>query len=87
MSTREQPVDSELGRFYRLFPNEELARDLFNIVEGHRIDVRLRTAYPGIARDMGAIAAATLDRREPIGHGMSDAQAIVEGLILSLIHI
>ena len=87
MSTREQPVDSELGRFYRLFPNEELARDLFNIVEGHRIDVRLRTAYPGIARDMGAIAAATLDRREPIGHGMSDAQAIVEGLILHTIGI
>ncbi len=87
MSTREQPIDSELGRFYRLFPNEELARDLFNIVEGHRIDVRLRAAYPGIARDMVAIAEATLDRREPISHAMSDAQAIVEGLILHTIGV
>ncbi len=85
MST--QPVDSDLGRFYALFPNQDLARDLFNIVEGHRIDLRLRAAYPGIKRDMAAIAEATLDRRDGFSVGMSDAQAIVEGLILHTIGI
>lgn len=83
MST--QPVDSDLGRFYALFPNQDLARDLFNIVEGHRIDVRLRAVYPGIARDMVAISGATLERRAPITNAMSDAQAIVEGLVLHTI--
>lgn len=85
MST--QPVDSDLGRFYGLFPNQDLARDLFNIVEGHRIDVRLRAVYPGIARDMSAISAATLERRQPIEAGMGDAQAIVEGLVLHTIGV
>lgn len=85
MST--QPVDSDLGRFYALFPNQDLARDLFNIVEGHRIDLRLRAVYPGIKRDMVAIAAATLDRRDGFSVGMSDAQAIVEGLILHTIGV
>lgn len=81
MSTREQPVESDLGRFYGLFPQPDLARDLFNIVEGHRIDARLRAAYPGIRRDMKAIAAATLERREGISPGASEAQAVVEGLL------
>ena len=81
MSTREQPVENDLGRFYALFPQPDLARDLFNIVEGHRIDARLRAAYPGIRRDMQAIATATLERRGGIEPGASEAQAVVEGLL------
>jgi len=81
VSTREQPVENDLGRFYALFPQPDLARDLFNIVEGHRIDARLRAAYPGIRRDMQAIATATLERRGGIEPGASEAQAVVEGLL------
>ena len=81
MSTRAQPVENDLGRFYALFPQPDLARDLFNIVEGHRIDARLRAAYPGIRRDMQAIATATLERRGGIEPGASEAQAVVEGLL------
>ena len=81
MSTREVVIESDLGRFYGLFPQPDLARDLFNIVEGHRIDARLRAAYPGIKRDMAAIAAATVDRRGPIEPGASEARAVVEGLL------
>ncbi len=75
------PVESDLGRFYALFPRADLARDLFNIVEGHRIDARLRAAYPGIRREMSAIAAATLERRGGLEPGLSEAQAVVEGLL------
>ena len=79
--TTQQPVQSDLGRFYALFPQPDLARDLFNIVEGHRIDARLRAAYPGIRRDMYAIAAATMERRSGLTPGAGEAQAVVEGLL------
>jgi len=79
--TTQQPVQSDLGRFYALFPQPDLARDLFNLVEGHRIDARLRAAYPGIRRDMHAIATATLERRGGLTAGAGEAQAVVEGLL------
>ena len=79
--TTSQPVENDLGRFYALFPQPDLARDLFNIVEGHRIDARLRAAYPGIRRDMHAIAEATLERRGGLTPGAGEAQAVVEGLL------
>lgn len=77
-----QPVENDLSRFYALFPNQDLARDLFNVVEGHRIDHYLRRIYPGIRRDMAAISQATLERRDGIGPAMTEAQAVVEGLII-----
>jgi nitric oxide reductase NorD protein len=81
MSTHAPETLSDLGRFYALFPQPDLARDLFNLVEGHRVDARLRLAYPGIRRDMKAIAQATVERRDPIGPGASEAQAVMEGLL------
>lgn len=85
MST--QPVESDLARFYALFPNADLARDLFNVIEGHRIDHYLRRMYPGIKRDMKAISSATLERRDGIGPTMTEAQAVVEGLIITSIGV
>ena len=83
MSTQQiHPVESDLGRFYALFPFPNLARDLFNIVEGHRVDARLRAAYPGIRRDMTTIANATLERRGGLTPEMGDGQAVVEGLVI-----
>ena len=81
MSTQAPQTPSDLGRFYGLFPQPDLARDLFNIVEGHRIDARLRLAYPGIRRDMHTIATATIERREGLSPGASEAQAVMEGLL------
>ena len=49
-----RPLETDLTRFYALFPQPALARDLFNIVEGHRVDAAIRRAYPGIRRDMAA---------------------------------
>lgn len=82
MSTQTPETPSDLARFYGLFPQPDLARDLFNIVEGHRVDARLRLAYPGIRRDMHAIAATTLERRDSLAPGASEAQAVVEGLLI-----
>ena len=79
MTTLRQP-DSDLTRFYALFPQPALARDLFNVVEGHRVDARIARAYPGIRRDMRMILAQTAQRRPPIAT-LPDAQALVEVLL------
>jgi hypothetical protein len=80
MSTQTQAPESELSRFYAMFPYPALARDLFNIVEGHRIDHRLRAAYPGIRRDMDKVRAITADDRPEL-IGLTEVQAIVEALL------
>jgi hypothetical protein len=72
--------ESELTRFFELFPSPQLARDIFNIVEGHRVDARLRVMYPGIKRDMAVVLGATVERR-PNPATLPDAQAVVEVLL------
>ena len=79
MSTNLSPPN-ELARFYALFPVPHLAQDLFNVVEGYRVDSRLRSAYPGLARDMSPIRAATLERR-PALTDLPEIPGIVEALV------
>jgi Mg-chelatase subunit ChlD len=73
-------TETDLTRFYALFPQRALARDLFNILEGHRIDSAIRRAYPGIRRDMEMIQAASAGRRPELA-ALSDPQAVVEALL------
>lgn len=75
-----QPTETDLTRFYALFPQPFLARDLFNILEGHRIDSAIRRAYPGIRRDMDAIQAATAGQRPEL-IALIESQAVVEALL------
>jgi nitric oxide reductase NorD protein len=75
-----RPPESDLTRFYLLFPQPALARDLFNVAESHRVDGLMRRAYPGIRRDMELIQAATRERR-PDPAALPDAQAVVEVLL------
>ena len=83
MSTRQSPFpqapaeaewrrQSDLTKFYALFPSPALARDIFNIVEGQRIEALIRRAYPGIRRDMDLIQQQTLARREETGTSPGD---------------
>jgi nitric oxide reductase NorD protein len=80
MSTLRAPADTDLSRFYAIFPQPAMARDLFNIVEGHRVDAAIARAYPGIRRDMAKIQAASAERRPELAT-LSDAQAVVEALL------
>ena len=50
-----QSGESGLHRFLRSFPNTALARDLFLMVEGARIEARVCAEYPGVARQMDAL--------------------------------
>ncbi len=85
-TTRPRLEDSELTRFYMLFPEPGLARDLFNVIEGHRVDLRIRTNYPGIRRDMDAIRDDSAERRPSLAT-LGDAQAVVECLLQSSLGI
>ncbi len=78
--TTTRTTETDLSRFYALFPQPALARDLFTIVEGHRVDSAIRRAYPGIRRDMDMIQGASADRRPDLAT-LSDAQAVVESLL------
>ncbi len=80
MTTRLREVETDLTRFYALFPQPMLARDLFNIVEGHRIDSRIRLRYPGIRRDMDATHAFAAEQRPTLAH-VADTQVVVEALL------
>ena len=80
MSTLRAPSETDLSRFYAIFPQPAMARDLFNIVEGHRVDTAIRRVYPGIRRDMAKIQAASAERRPDLAT-LSDAQAVVEALL------
>jgi nitric oxide reductase NorD protein len=82
VTTRPRPTETDLTRFYELFPQPGLARDLFNIVEGHRVDAAIQRAYPGIRRDMAVIQAASAERRPDLA-SLSDSQAVVEALLQS----
>ena len=52
-----RPGELETERLVRGFTNSVLARDLFTLFENARVEARVRTEYPGIARDMDALDA------------------------------
>ena len=54
--------------------------DLFTIVEGYRIDARLRASYPGIRKDMKLVSDATLERRTPLSE-LPEIPSMVEALV------
>ncbi len=72
-----RPDEVEVERMLRAFPNSSLARDLFLILEGARVEARVRAEYPGIARDMDALADAWRPER-PDPASLAPAEQAVE---------
>jgi nitric oxide reductase NorD protein len=54
--------------------------DLFTIVEGYRVDAKLRTSYPGISKDMRLVSEAALERRTPLAE-LPEIPSMVEALV------
>ncbi len=74
-----QDGELELERMMRGFDNPVLARDLFTILENARVESRVRTEYPGIARDMDRLGASWRDER-PTLEGLTPVEQAVEWL-------
>ncbi len=58
--------ESDIDRFFRLFPEPDLAYDLFNLLEDFRIECILKREYPALGEDIAATHRhMTLKRRAP----------------------
>jgi nitric oxide reductase activation protein len=68
------------GRFFGLFPQAELARQLFTICEDARIDAHLARRYKGIRHDLARVMQHSLQQRPPI-QDMPLRRALLEGLL------
>jgi len=66
--------------FFAAFPQPELARSLFTLLEDARIDAALLRRYKGIGRDLALIMAHSL-RQRPALQNLSLRQALLEGLL------
>jgi hypothetical protein len=75
-----RPDELELERFYRSFLNPVIARDLFLVLEGARVEARVRAEYPGIARDMDRLAAEWRPEREKV-EPSSAAERVLDALV------
>lgn len=61
----EKTLSSDLSRFFHLFPNPALARDIFNLLDTARIESMLHQDLPGLYREMLRIKKALLAHRKP----------------------
>ena len=71
---------TSLEGFFQLYPHPLLIRDLWMMAEDARIEACLKAEYPGLRRDMDAVAREEVARRS-LTHGMSVRELIVELLL------
>jgi hypothetical protein len=71
---------SPLEAFFHLFPRKGLARDLFHVLEGARIDHCLQREYRGLRKEMGQFLPVAMKNRPPIS-SLPLQQAILESIL------
>src|SRR5437899_28479 len=71
---------TSLEEFFQLYPHPLLIRDLWMMAEDARIEACLKAEYPGLRRDMDAVAREEIARRS-LTHGMSVRELVVELLL------
>jgi nitric oxide reductase NorD protein len=71
---------TDMERFFDLFPDRQIAADLFTVVEDARIDDRTKREYGGIRASLRRIQQRELSRRDPIER-MPLRSAAVENLL------
>jgi nitric oxide reductase NorD protein len=71
---------ASLDEFFRLYPNPLLIRDLWVMAEDARVEACLKAEYPGLRRDMEAVAREEVAGRS-LAHGLSVRELVVELLL------
>jgi hypothetical protein len=71
---------TDMERFFDLFPDRQLASDLFTVSEDARVDFLVKREYPGIRRSWRLIQGRELERR-PRVPGLPLREAFLENLI------
>jgi nitric oxide reductase NorD protein len=69
---------SELERFFELFPEPTLARDLTTILEDYRINARLQAEYPILGKQITELNVTMVSKRPSLELLATDKQRTVE---------
>lgn len=69
---------SDIEKFYNLFPDPQLAKDLMNILEDFRIDARLKREYPALGQHIKRTSEFLVTKRPAMAELSGDTQRIVE---------
>jgi nitric oxide reductase NorD protein len=72
-------LNSDLSRFFHLFPDPLLAEDLFNLIETVRIEAWIETNFPGLHRRLKKLKLQLALKRE-ISRELSPKSSVVEML-------
>jgi len=70
-----------LGNLFQRYPQPEIIRDLWEIVEDARIDFLLRREYPGLKEDLRALTKEAMETRT-LSHGMTAREIVLDALLL-----
>ncbi|GJL69675.1 MAG: hypothetical protein NPIRA06_23100 [Nitrospirales bacterium] len=70
-----------LGNLFQLYPQPEIIRDLWEIVEDARIDYLLRHEYPGLQEDLTSLTKEAMELRT-LSHGMTAREIVLDALLL-----
>jgi len=79
ISDKGKPV-APLEIFFSLFPKKALARDLFQLLEGARIDHKLRREYRGLKKEMDLFIQSALKERPSLS-SLPLQEAILESIL------
>ena len=74
------PIATDMGRFFALFQDRQLALDAFTVVEDSRVDYRIKAEYPGLASSYSETQKEALTER-PSMEQLPLRQALMELLI------
>ena len=75
-----RPVQS-LGELFQRYPQPNIIRDLWEIIEDGRIDCRLRHEYPGLGEDLTILVKEAIQIRT-LSHGMTAREMVLDALLL-----
>ncbi len=70
-----------LGRFFALYPQPGLIRDLWTVLEDARVEYLLRLEYPGLTTDLARQAQDAI-RTHTLTQGMTVREIVVDALLL-----
>ena len=70
-----------LGNLFQCYPQPEIIRDLWEIVEDARIDFLLRHEYPGLQEDLTSLTKEAMELRT-LSHGMTAREMVLDALLL-----
>jgi nitric oxide reductase NorD protein len=81
---KEDEEQSDIDRFTHLFPEPDLAQDLFNLLEDFRIEGILKREYPALGEDILAMNRHMTAKRRPPQKMTNSKQRTVEMIAQSL---